>query len=66
MVIYINIVSNISAISLVNGSGERLQDQWSSGYSQGGAQENITSNTLRITMCYSHIYALVRRQGQRQ
>ena len=33
MVIYINIVSNISATSLVQVSGERLQDQWSSGFS---------------------------------
>ena len=31
MAIYINIVSNISATSLVQVSGERLQDQWSSG-----------------------------------
>ena len=29
MVIYISIVSNISATSLVQESGERLQDQWS-------------------------------------
>ena len=31
MVIYIKIVSNISATSLVQESGEGLQDQWSSG-----------------------------------
>ena len=31
MVIYINIVSNIPVTSLVQVSGEHLQDQWSSG-----------------------------------
>ena len=32
MVIYINIVLNVSATSLVQVSGECLQDQWSSGF----------------------------------
>ena len=37
MVIYINFVSNnFSATSLVQVSGERIQDQWSSNYMQNG------------------------------
>ena len=55
MVNYINIVSNISATSLVQVSGERLQDHWSSALISPGNLNFYLRSTFEAHR-YNNIY----------